>query len=57
MFEDDEWMVDSQAYAKNEWETAEPWNPPTGLTLGPGESTSYGLKFVLRIDPATLKRR
>jgi hypothetical protein len=42
-----EWMVHSQAYAENEWKTAEPWNPPTGLTLGPGESKSYGLKFVL----------
>ena len=42
-----EWMVHSQAYAENEWNNAIPWNPPSSLTLKPGESKSYGLKFVL----------
>ena len=42
-----EWMVHSQAYAENEWRNAQPWNPPSGLDLKPGESKSYGLKFVL----------
>jgi hypothetical protein len=42
-----EWMVHSQAYAENEWKKAEPWNPPTMLTLPPGESKTYGLKFLL----------
>jgi hypothetical protein len=42
-----EWMVFSQAYAENEWNKAQPWNPPTTLTLGPGESKTYGLKFFL----------
>ncbi|HTZ84081.1 MAG TPA: DUF5695 domain-containing protein [Candidatus Acidoferrales bacterium] len=42
-----EWMVHSQAYAENEWNSAQQWNPPTGLTLEPKESKSYGLKFVL----------
>jgi len=42
-----EWMVHSQAYAENEWKAAQPWNPPTGLSLAPGESRSYGLKFLL----------
>ncbi len=42
-----EWMVHSQAYAENEWKTAQPWNPPTTLTLAPGESKTYGFKFLI----------
>lgn len=42
-----EWMVHSEAYAENEWKDAQPWNPPTMLTLAPGESNTYGVKFLL----------
>lgn len=42
-----EWMVHSRAYAENEWRNTQPWNPPTSLTLKPGESKTYGLQFVL----------
>src|SRR5579863_9760015 len=42
-----EWMVHSRAYADNEWNTAQPWNPPAGITLAPGESKTYGVKFLL----------
>ena len=42
-----EWMVHSKAYAKNEWRSAQPWNPATSLTLRPGESKTYGLKFLI----------
>ncbi len=42
-----EWMVHSQAYAENEWKAAQPWNPPTALSLAPGESRTYGLRFLL----------
>jgi len=42
-----EWMVHSQAYVENEWRNVQPWNPPSSLTLKPGESRDYGLKFVL----------
>ncbi len=42
-----EWMVHSQAYAENEWKGVQEWNPPTSVTLKPGESKIYGLKFVL----------
>ncbi|HKT90395.1 MAG TPA: DUF5695 domain-containing protein, partial [Candidatus Sulfotelmatobacter sp.] len=42
-----EWMVHSQAYAENEWRNAQPWNPPTSLTLKPGESKIYGLRFLV----------
>lgn len=42
-----QWMVHSKAYAENEWKNARPWNPPTAVTLAPGQSTSYGVEFVL----------
>jgi len=42
-----QWMVHSQAYAENEWKAAQPWNLPTALSLAPGESKTYGLKFLL----------
>jgi hypothetical protein len=42
-----EWMVHSEAYAENEWKAAQPWNPATLLTLSPGESKTYGVKFLL----------
>lgn len=41
-----EWMVHSAAFAENEWKNATPWNPPTQGTLAPGESRTYGVKFV-----------
>jgi hypothetical protein len=41
-----EWMVHSQAYADNEWKNAQPWNVATSVTLKPGESKTYGLKFL-----------
>lgn len=42
-----EWMVHSQAYAESEWKNAHPWNVPTSLTLAPGESKTYGVKFLV----------
>ncbi len=42
-----EWMVYSKAYAENEWKNAEPWNTPTFVKLNPGETISYGVKFLL----------
>jgi Family of unknown function (DUF5695) len=42
-----EWMVHSQAYAENEWKNAQPWNPPTMLVLAPGQSKTYGVRFLL----------
>jgi hypothetical protein len=42
-----DWMVHSEAYAEDEWKNAQPWNPPTMLTLAPGESKTYGVKFLL----------
>jgi hypothetical protein len=42
-----DWMVHSQAFAENEWKKAQPWNPPTKLTLNPGQMKIYGVRFVL----------
>lgn len=42
-----EWMVHSQAYAGKEWSKASPWNPATDLVLAPGDSKTYGVRFVL----------
>ena len=41
------WMVHTQAYAEDEWKNVQQWNPPTSLTLAPGESKTYGLKFLI----------
>jgi len=42
-----EWMPHSLAYAENEWADAEPWNEPTSATLDPGETRSYGVRFLV----------
>jgi hypothetical protein len=42
-----EWMVHSSAYAENEWKGNQQWNPPTMATLAPGESKTYGVKFLV----------
>jgi hypothetical protein len=42
-----DWMVYSEAFQENEWKNAQPWNPATMLTLQPGESKTFGVKFIL----------
>lgn len=42
-----EWMVASGAYQQNEWKNAQPWNPATTITLKPGETRVYGLRFLV----------
>lgn len=42
-----EWTVHSQAYAENEWKGVDQWNTPTSVTLKPGESRTYGLRFLV----------
>jgi hypothetical protein len=41
------WMVHTQAYAENEWAGVRQWNPPTETTLAPGETRTYGVRFLL----------
>src|SRR5438874_2933762 len=42
-----EWMVYSQTYAESEWKGVQEWNHATSLILKPGESKTYGLRFLL----------
>ena len=42
-----EWMPLSKAYAENEWKGVSQWNNPTSLTLKPGETREYGVKFIV----------
>jgi hypothetical protein len=42
-----DWMVHTRAFADDEWRNVPPWNPPTSITLAPGESVSYGVAFHL----------
>ncbi|KAL9105999.1 MAG: hypothetical protein Q9227_008907 [Pyrenula ochraceoflavens] len=40
-----EYQVYTQAYAEQEWNATTPWNPPTAVTIQPGQSISVGLRF------------
>jgi hypothetical protein len=42
-----DWMVCSKAYAETEWKNASPWNLPTSVTLTPGQSKTYGVRFLI----------
>ena len=42
-----DWMVHTGAYAENEWKGVQQWNPPTETTLVPGQSRTYGVKFLV----------
>lgn len=42
-----EWMVHTKAYAETDWKGVEQWNVPTSTTLKPGETKTYGLRFVV----------
>ena len=42
-----DWMIHSQSFAETDWNKAEQWNPPTKRVLAPGETITYGLKFLL----------
>ena len=42
-----EWTVFSQAYAENEWKNAAQWNAASSMTLAPGETRAFGLRFLV----------
>lgn len=43
-----DWTVASKGFAEKEWAKAgEQWNTPTSITLNPGQSRSFGLRFAL----------
>jgi hypothetical protein len=41
------WMVHTQAYAEDEWKNVQQWNPPTSLTIAPGATRTYGVRFLV----------
>jgi hypothetical protein len=51
-----EWTVHSQAYAENEWKGVDQWNTPTAATLAPGQSRSYGLRFLVSDSIRNIER-
>ena len=42
-----EWMAHSKSYAETAWKGVEQWNEPTSAIIKPGESRSYGVKFLI----------
>ncbi|MGK6354333.1 DUF5695 domain-containing protein [Sphingomonas sp. DT-207] len=55
-----DWMIASKAMA--EPGAGEPWNPPTGFTLAPGERRSFGVRFVAApairaVEPTLMAQR
>ncbi len=42
-----EWLAHSRAYAEDEWRGVAPWNSPTSAMLAPGETRSYGVRFLV----------
>src|SRR5438477_3025854 len=51
-----EWMVHSRAYTENEWTRVQEWNPATSITLKPGESKTYGVKFLIAESIRNIER-
>ena len=45
-----DWMVHSAGFASTDWKGADEWNPATAQTLAPGESTTFGLRFLVAPD-------
>jgi hypothetical protein len=42
-----EWMVNSAAFAENEWKDAKQWNPVSSTILSPGGTVTVGLQFLV----------
>jgi hypothetical protein len=40
-----EWQTLSKAWAENEWANQDPWNTASSVTLAPGESVQFGVRF------------
>ena len=41
------WMVHTQSYVEEDWRDAVPWNKPTMAILAPGQTRTYGVRFLL----------
>jgi hypothetical protein len=42
-----DWMVASKGFADTDWKGVQQWNETTSLILKPGETRTFGLRFVL----------
>ncbi len=51
-----EWMVHTKAYSEIEWKSVQEWNPASSLTVNPGESRRYGVKFILSDSIRNIER-
>lgn len=45
-----DWMVHTVGYAETTWKGVNEWNPATSKTLAPGQSVTYGLRFLVAPD-------
>jgi hypothetical protein len=45
-----DWMVHTTGYADTDWKGVEEWNPATSATLAPGQSVTYGVRFIVAPD-------
>jgi len=45
-----DWMVHSGGFASTDWKGVDEWNPATLQTLAPGESATFGLRFLVAPD-------
>jgi hypothetical protein len=45
-----DWMVHTTGYAYTEWKGVQEWNPATSVTLAPGKSVTYGVRFLVAPD-------
>jgi hypothetical protein len=45
-----DWMVHSSGFAEKEWKGVNEWNPGTSQTVAPGESVSFGVRFLVAPD-------
>jgi len=45
-----DWMVHSAGYASSDWKNTNEWNPATTQNLAPGESATFGLRFLVAPD-------
>ena len=51
-----DWMVHTAAFAETEWKGIQEWNPATSETLTPGESITFGLRFVVAPDVRSIEQ-
>jgi hypothetical protein len=42
-----DWMVHSAGFAETDWKGVKEWNEPTETTLLPGQTVTYGLRFLV----------